>query len=221
MDLRDSTAVVILKPFKLEKDSLVLKISPSNGSKIDFLDTLKIKSNLPITEVNDDLIQIFDVDTLEIPFSTKIDKNLDFIYLNFEKLPNDLYQIQILPNAVNDFLGSTNDTIFHQINTTKTEDYGKLFLSVKRGNYQKKYILELINGKGELIRRVKNSPDNFYTVEYLLPGEYQIRIIKDANGNGRWDTGNYLKKIQPEEVMYLKESIIVRSNWELNETIEL
>ena len=45
--------------------------------------------------------------------------------------------------------------------------------------------------------------------------------IKDANSNGKWDTGNYLKKIQPEEVEYLKRSIIVRANWELNETIEI
>ena len=81
--------------------------------------------------------------------------------------------------------------------------------------------MELINGKGDLTRRIKNNLDNFYTMEYLPPGEYQIRIIKDANGNGRWDTGNYLKKIQPEEVTYLKESIIVRANWELNETIEI
>ena len=221
VEFKDSTAVITLKPFKLEKDSLMLKISPSNGSKIDFLDTLKIKSNLPITEVNKDFIQIFDIDTLQVPFSTKIDKNLDFIYLNFEKVPNDLYQIQILPNAINDFLGSTNDTIFHKINTTKIEDYGKLFLTVKPENYKKNYILELINVKGELIRRIKNNLENFYTLEYLPPGEYQIRIIKDANGNGKWDTGNYLKKIQPEEVKYLKESIIVRANWELNETIEI
>ncbi len=164
-----------------------MKISPSNGDKIDFLDTLKIKSNLPITKVNDDLILIFDIDTLEIPFTTKVDKNLDFVYLNFEKVPNDFYQIQILPNAINDFLGSTNDTIFHKINTTKIEDYGKLFLTVKRENYKQKYILELINGKGQLIRRIKNNLEDFYTMEYLPPGEYQIRIIKDANGNGRWD----------------------------------
>ena len=85
VEIKDSTQVVTLKPFKLEKDSLVLKISPSNGSKIDFLDTLKISSNLPITEVNDDLIQIFDIDTLEIPFSTEIDNNLDLVYLNFKK----------------------------------------------------------------------------------------------------------------------------------------
>ena len=221
VELEDSTAVTILKPFKLEKDSLMLNIFPSNGNKIDFLDTLKIKSNLPITKVNENLIQIFDIDTLEIPFSTKIDKNLDFIFLNFEKIPNDLYQIQILPNAINDFLGSTNDTIFHKVSTTKIEDYGKLLLSVKKGKYNKKYILELIDNKGKLIRRAYNNPDGFYTMEYLLPGEYQIRIIKDANGNGKWDTGNYLKKIQPEEVKYLKESIIVRANWELNETIEL
>ena len=221
IEVKDSTKVVVLKPFKLEKDSLVLKIIPSNGSKIDFLDTLKIKSSLPITDVNEDLIQIFDVDTMEVPFSTKIDKNLDFVYLNFEKVPNDLYQIQILPMAITDFLGSTNDTIFHKINTTKIEDYGKLFLTVKPENYKKNYILELINVKGELIRRTKNNLENFYTLEYLPPGEYQIRIVKDANGNGKWDTGNYLKKIQPEEVKYLKESIIVRANWELNETIEI
>jgi hypothetical protein len=198
-----------------------LKISPSNGDKIDFLDTLKIKSNLPIAKVNDDLILIFDIDTLEIPFTTKVDKNLDFVYLNFEKVPNDFYQIQILPNAINDFLGSTNDTIFHKINTTKIEDYGKLFLTVKRENYKHKYILELINGKGQLIRRIKNNLEDFYTIKYLPPGEYQIRIIKDANGNGRWDTGNYLKKIQPEEVQYLIAPINVRANWELNETIEI
>ena len=103
--------------------------------------------------------------------------------------------------------------------TSKIEDYGKLFLTVKPENYKKNYILELINVKGELIRKTKNNLENFYTLEYLPPGEYQIRIIKDANGNGKWDTGNYLKKIQPEEVKYLKESIIVRANWELNETI--
>ena len=221
VEFKDSTAVVTLKPFKLEKDSLMLEISPSNGSKINFLDTLKIKSNLPIADINEDFIQIFDIDTLEIPFSTKIDENLDFIYLNFEKVPNDLYQIQILPNAIKDFLGSTNDTIFHKINTTKIEDYGKLFLTVKSENYKKNYILELINVKGELIRRTKNNLENFYTLEFLPPGEYQIRIIKDANSNGKWDTGNYLKKIQPEEVEYLKRSIIVRANWELNETIEI
>ena len=29
----------------------------------------------------------FDIDTLEIPFSTEIDNNLDLVYLNFEKVP--------------------------------------------------------------------------------------------------------------------------------------
>jgi len=118
-------------------------------------------------------------------------------------------------------LGSTNDTIFHKNNTTKIEDYGKLFLTVKRKNYQKNYIIELLNNKKERVRRIKNNSENIYTMEYLPPGEYQIRIIKDANGNGKWDTGNYLKKIQPEEVEYLKESINVRANWEFNETIEI
>ena len=33
--------------------------------------------------------------------------------------------------------------------------------------------------------------------------------------------GNYLKKIQPEKVIYLTNELDLRANWELNESIEI
>ena len=43
-------------------------------------------------------------------------------------------------------------------------------------------------------------------------------MIKDRNNNQQWDTGNYLKKIQPEEVVYMEGEIDLRANWDQNET---
>ena len=36
----------------------------------------------------------------------------------------------------------------------------------------------------------------------LKPDKYYARIVIDTNGNGVWDTGNYIEKRQPEEVYY-------------------
>ena len=47
------------------------------------------------------------------------------------------------------------------------------------------------------------------------PGKYFIRIIYDQNQNKRFDSGNYLKKIQPEKVIYYPDEIDVRAGWDL------
>jgi hypothetical protein len=57
-----------------------------------------------------------------------------------------------------------------------------------------------------------------YTFNYLNPGDYGVRLVKDINENNKWDTGNYLKKIQPEEVIYMEGEITLRANWDQNET---
>jgi Zn-finger protein len=43
-----------------------------------------------------------------------------------------------------------------------------------------------------------------------------VKLIHDRNGNGIWDTGDYLMHIQPEAVEYYKENITVRANWDVD-----
>ena len=43
-------------------------------------------------------------------------------------------------------------------------------------------------------------------------------IVRDKNNNDKWDTGNYLEKIQPEEVIYFPFELELRANWDLNES---
>ncbi|MGB1448760.1 MAG: Ig-like domain-containing protein [Flavobacteriaceae bacterium] len=217
----DSLRPVVIKPFKAVLDSLELEVSPRNQSILHFLDTLKIKSTLPITEVNNDFIQIFDIDTLEVPFNSFIDPNKDRVYLDFKKVQNDIYRIQLLPNAIKDFLGATNDTITHTVRTQAVENYGTLYLTVEQKDNSIPYFFELIDKKGSVIRKVVQNEENSYVLNYLIPKEYQIRFVKDRNGNGKWDTGNYLKKQQPEEVLYLADYLTLRENWDLIETFTI
>ena len=183
------------------------------------MDTLKIKSSLPVERINTDYISVFDIDTLEVDFSAEIDHNKDIVYLNFEKVPNDNYQIQLLPNAITDFLGATNDTLTHQVRTMKIEDYGTLYLRIDRKDLTIPYFFELIDKQGKVVRKITQNKDDYYTLGYLLPNNYQIRYVKDLNSNQKWDTGNYLDKRQPEEVIYLSEALSLRANWDLNETL--
>ena len=203
------------------EDSLVVQLFPRNNQLIHFKDTLKIKSNLPIASVDNDYIQLFDIDTLEVPFRTWIDDNKDYVYFDFDILPNDNYRLQLLPNAITDFLGATNDTIKHKLRTKAIEDYGNLFLTVEQKDPNSSYFFEVLNQRGNVVRKVLKNETNFYTLEYLLPGKYQIRMVIDRNGNGRWDTGDYLAKKQPEKVLYLEEFLDLRANWDLNETFTI
>jgi hypothetical protein len=56
--------------------------------------------------------------------------------------------------------------------------------------------------------------NNRYTIKLFPPGEYEIRILMDTNGNGKWDTGNYWKKLQPEKVITRKQRMQIRANWD-------
>ena len=55
----------------------------------------------------------------------------------------------------------------------------------------------------------------------INPDNYLIRVIQDSNGNGKWDTGNFLMNMQPEKVKYYPDEIEIRANWEKIETFIL
>jgi hypothetical protein len=52
-----------------------------------------------------------------------------------------------------------------------------------------------------------------------VPAKYFIRVIWDTNGNKKFDSGNYLKKIQPEKVSLFDE-VEIRADWGTTETLE-
>ena len=219
---KDTTKLVTVK-FDRAKDTLIdsLSISPKTANIIHLKETFKLSSNIPLKNIEDSLITIRDIHSLIVPFTTAINDNLDQIDIKFEVSPSDNYRLFILPEAIKDIRGVSNDTLQYNVVSQSLEDYGNVYLDVIR-NSNSKFILQMIDSNGDVIRVFKNvNQDATYNFDYVRPGKYIFRLIEDANNNDKWDTGNYLKKIKPERVYYFSNELEVRANWDLNETFNL
>ena len=197
------------------KDSLI--ITQITIGAIDLTDIFKIKSNLPIVSSDSSLVKIRKKDSTLIPAKIKIDKNYDRVEIDFKLIPNDMYDIELLPNALKDFWGNTHDTLYYRVSTKKVEDYGNIFIQLIYED-SSEFILELLKDNKVIKSYNQSVEDSNYSFKLLNPGKYFLRLIKDSNNNDKWDTGNYLKKIQPEEVIYYPFELELRANWDLNET---
>ena len=209
--------------FDRSKDSIIdsLRISDITKSVIGLKEKFKLSSNLPVKEISDSLIFIRDIDSTLIPFKSSINNNLDEVTLDFDVKPQDDYSIYILPNAIIDHRGGTNDTLGFRTRSQSLEDYGNVYLNVIRDS-ESQYILQMVNSNNEIVRKYNSiNSDGLYNFESVKPGKYIFRMIRDNNRNKEWDTGNYLKKIQPEEVYYSNFELEIRANWDFNETFNL
>ena len=198
------------------KDSLV--ISAFTKGNLDLTQQFELQSNLPIVKTDSTQLRVFHLDTVPIPARFKIQENYDRIYVHFEVLPNDSYQIKLFPNALQDFWGHTHDTLSFKVRTKKIEDYGNIALRLVNHYPESPIIVQLLNNDKVVRYYDEKQAGNLYSFNMLSAGKYRIRLILDTNGNKKWDTGNYLKKIQPEEVIYFWKEIELRANWDMNET---
>jgi uncharacterized protein (DUF2141 family) len=204
-----------VKTRKLVSDSLML--IPSHRNKLNFADEFYITTSIPIVNIDTTRIAIFNKDTIEVNFETQIDTALNRISMKFEKEPDETYFLNLLPDFVTDFFGDTNDTINYRLSTGGYADFGNLRLNLA-GDITYPIIVQLTDDKGELYREIYVPETTDLDFNTLEPGNYLIRIIIDKNANGKWDTGNYLRKIQPEKVIYYPTAIEMRANWEKIET---
>lgn len=203
---------------ELERDSLKVTTEPSGN--IEFNQSFKFRANTPLVASNADLIRILDKDSAEVNFSAELLLIKNELQLQFEKEENNQYQIRALPGALTDLFGKTNDTINQQITTKPYSEYGSLMLRLQNVN-SFPIIAQLTNLEGEVqAERFSESETNF-NFRFLKPAKYLVRVIIDDNGNQQWDTGNYLEKRQAEKIIYHRDTLEVRSNWDLNESFIL
>jgi len=195
-----------------------LQISFNKSGEIDFTDKIELLTSTPIQSFDIKKMNLIDKDSVQIPFNVKNDALHLKLNIEFEKQENQKYSFEMLPGAILDFYNKANDTLVQNFETEAFSKYGNLTLNL---NNTKDFplIVELLNEKEEIISFViinENIPIEF---AHLKPNKYLVRIIVDENKNGKFDTGNYLLKQQPEKVYLFEKPIDVRANWEVNETL--
>lgn len=202
-----------------KKDTLYIK-AVQNGV-LNFRDRFTLESATPLVKFDKSKIKLVNKDSVAVDFTTEYDEFEQKLYIDFKKEPIQKYNFTFLPGALTDFYEKTNDTLVHKLTTKEYADYGNLVLNLKN---VKRFpiIVEITNKKGDIVLADAYSEGNTkLTFDLLQPDLFTLRIIYDDNKNKMYDPGNFLNKKYAEEVFYYQKEIDVRTNWDVDETIDL
>jgi len=208
-----------VKNRKIVADSLLLK--PNQSRTLSFTQPFNIESNIPLVGIDSTKIGLMNKDSLAVDFTIKLDSIGNKVDFEFTKEPNEFYELELLPGAITDFFGNENDTLNIRLGTKSYADFGNLRMTISSEEENYPLLVQLTDEKGETKQEIYAKAPKIIEFSNIEPAKYRVRVIFDANGNGQWDTGNYLKQIQPERVSYYPDLIEVRANWELEQTFTI
>jgi uncharacterized protein (DUF2141 family) len=204
------------------------------GGSYPYYKPFTAKASSPIMHIDQEKITAILSDTISLDVTFNF---IDYVQRNIVMSPaleeSEYYRLKLLPGALTDIFGATNDTLEQSFKTSNNEDYGKLIINIdirqevsgdQNGSrnddditHAMNYILQLLDKDGKSLQEKYIKGSGMYGFPYLSPGNYSFRLIEDRNNNKKWDTGHYLKGILPERVFMYEETIQVRQNWETEE----
>ena len=196
-----------------------LKINSNANGTLPLKDTLTLYSNNPIISFDPDKIKLTTKDSVAISFHPILSENSNKLQFLFDKTPLSSYRLTLLPKALTDFFNTHNDSLKYNFSTKEISDYGSIELAIEGTQFPA--IIELLTEKGKLVQKFFVTNPTNLSFALLKPGNYQLRAILDSNNNHQWDTGNYLKKIQPEKIIYSPKIFPIKANWQFSETFIL
>ena len=209
------------KEKKSEDKRLRYQTNLESGQQ-DILDTLRIQFASPLRTFDSSKLQFTDEKFQRLGNYTIVPDSLNqkFTFL-YKWKPGTAYNLIFPKDLAEDSAGRKLikiDTI--DFKTKKEEDYGILRLRFPALDLSQHPVMLLVQGDKVVFTYTFTSKE--YYTKLFQPGEYDLRILYDENGNGRWDPGQFFgKHKQPEKVRPIEEKIKVKSNWENDKTIAL
>lgn len=205
---------------KTEQKKDTLSFSPKTSLGLSKLDQFSIYSSRPLVKFDESKIKVTDKDSVNVKFSTSYDIYTQELKFDIPKEPLQRYKFNLLPGALTDYIDQKNDTLSYKVTTKNTTDYGNLRVNLSNVK-QFPVIVQLTNEKGDVLASEYSDKATSVDFMFLEPAKFTLRVIYDANGNKEWDSGNFLERRQPEEVVYFPKEIDVRSNWDVDQTFDL
>ncbi len=214
--LENSTNNKITKPFKL-------MVNPNANAMIPlgFNQILQLKCNIPLANIDCKKIILYnDKDTLT-PTCRFDENNKKTLQINYPFNVDSSYQVFIPQGAFSDILGNLNDTIRFGFTIQKPDFYGSVSLQVNGLDTTKNAIIQLLDEKQQLVAQTKSIGKNTFKFENITPGKHLLKLIIDDNNDGKWNTGKYSEKNQPETIYLYTTPINIKSNWDMELNWEL
>ncbi len=203
------------KPKPIEQFNWTTTLS---GPKIELNQDLEIVAPEPIKSFDETMVKLYlTEDTLERPLNFSIAKDTSAwrtYNIHYKWEPETAYTLEIDSAACVNIYGITSKKFIKKFTSREDDYYGSLKMVLT--NVEMPMIVQLVqnDAKEKVLYEKSIDKDGDVLFDYLAPGKLRIKVIYDKNGNGKWDTGSYQDKTEPERVAYVNEVHKVRSNFD-------
>lgn len=184
----------------------------------------EVQFNHPLFSFDTSLIRVYE-DSLRIPVATEIaidSSDVRSLSFGYDWKPDLKYEFEFFPGSLADIYGlGLVDTLRRALVAGAPDEYGTLTLRVKKLQPETAYVIRLLEKNENEYRSfmVAGIPQFEEKLTLMPPGVYSVELIEDLDQNGRWTTGDYDLKRQPERIRrYTLEEL--RANWEVDSEIE-
>ncbi|NNE27632.1 MAG: hypothetical protein HKN09_12380 [Saprospiraceae bacterium] len=179
-------------------------------------DTVKIEMNIPLRGIDTSLISLRDTSGNKVKMEAF--SNVRQLEIIAEVKSNNNYELTVHPGALSGLYGQINsDTLDLTLKTHDASKFGRIGITLDSLD-NGLYIAQLLN-KNNLVREM--SIDTSY-LEFtkMKAGSYQLKIIEDSNGDGRWSPGSFYDRRRSERqgVLTLED---LKEGWDLELTVNL
>ncbi len=197
----------------------ITEVEVSNFIKHTPSKNLKLGFNYPIKNINEALIELIDTagtTDFEIIRDTINDR---LIYIKSPWKEAIRYKLHFLPGALSSDYHNQSDTLKVTFPVGSSNEFSTLHINASRLDADVQYLVQLEKGQKilstDIIKNKKLGSLSYYNI---APEKYVLRVIEDRNLDGRWTTGNYLKKQAAEKQRIFKIEDL-RANWEKELTV--
>lgn len=179
---------------------------------------LSINSSTPFASFVWDSVRLFvKADTLFNPVTfTPVEDTVNVCHkaIKFKWEPGAQYKLEVDSAAARDIYGLVNDALSLNVSVTALDKYGTLYIDVD--SVPQNALIQLTDMRGNVVRQNYLKPSGKAGFRFLKPGDYMLRILMDDNRDGKWTTGKFADRRQPEALIYYMEKVSIRQNWDIH-----
>ncbi len=211
-----------------KKRNQTIGIKTNAKTNFELYDTIRITTDVPLLTFNQENIHLsYKIDTIIKQVPCHLEHNDPIAHrasMQFNLIatlePAHNYALKIDSGAMTDIYGHSNNIFTTNLKIKRTEDYASLKVLIPAHCQTTGALrIQVLNKKDEPIRElpIVNGQALF---QYLPPGECYLRLYEDLNGDGKWTTGDWQLKRQPEPIYYFPAKLNLRANWDFEEIFD-
>ncbi|HEX2534193.1 MAG TPA: Ig-like domain-containing protein [Chitinophagaceae bacterium] len=188
--------------------------STSTGPQ-DLLDSFTLRFDRPLRRFDSTRVALArdSAFTPVTDYRLRLDTSRTVLSLTHNWAERTEYHLLLDSTFAEDTLGRRllrSDTV--SFSTRAMADYGRLDLRVKNVDAARNPVVQFVQND----RVVLSAPigSGRFVSPLFLPGEYELRILYDENGNRQWDPGRFFGgRKQPEKIVPIERRITVKAAW--------